>query len=395
MQSFAKLILASCVIYTACISNIGCVIKNTPPAPGICEIEVPTVSILPPEFKHTAGSIKGNGSNPSLSKIKICCAGYTISPHAPLTCIPECPGGCGLGNCTAPNLCVCHKDSILGPEGKCMATCPKSCLNGQCYNNYCNCNRGFILESSGQYCIQGCTKNCGEGGICIGHDQCKCDTGYHLTKQGICTLFCEEGYHQVGSICEPMCPKGCLNGTCTAPNVCICNPGWVLENNGFTCKPSCSTTCLNGECTGPNICTCKPGYIKDPNDSKGNSAFACVRTIPQHLQVLSTHSLVLSWITAGIQEEDTFKLSSTDFEHQATLRDMIEINRDLPKCFHLLNYILMHWIDKGVLHSSSSSGFTEASFKEAMLLGQNSYLCFPFNFRYKKTPATIYERYPL
>ncbi|GJQ72784.1 hypothetical protein Trydic_g1434 [Trypoxylus dichotomus] len=211
---------------------------------GICEIEVPVVSILPPEQRHTASFIRGNGTNPGYSKIRICCAGYNVAPNSPFHCIPSCPNGCGLGNCTAPNICVCSKAAVLGPDGKCIAICPKGCLNGQCYGGLCNCNHGFTLEPSGRYCIPGCSKNCGPGGQCGANNQCICKPGYKLNQQGVCQMICDSGYKAVGSVCEPQCVGGCLNGECIAPNRCNCYPGYNLERNG-TCTPKCSLSQWN------------------------------------------------------------------------------------------------------------------------------------------------------
>lgn len=38
----------------------------------------------------------------------------------------------------------------------------------------------------------------------------------------------DEGLHK----CVAFCPEGCPNGVCSAPNFCICNPGYVKEYKG-------------------------------------------------------------------------------------------------------------------------------------------------------------------
>jgi hypothetical protein len=59
--------------------------------------------------------------------------------------------------------------------------------------------------------------------------------------------------------CVDRVVRGCFNnGTCVAPGVCDCAPGWA----GTDCTtPLCTQTCLNGgNCTLPNSCTCALGW---------------------------------------------------------------------------------------------------------------------------------------
>jgi hypothetical protein len=61
------------------------------------------------------------------------------------------------------------------------------------------------------------------------------------------------------STCIDEVVGGCFNnGTCTAPDTCLCAPGWT----GSNCKtPMCDQTCHNhGLCTIPNTCTCMKGW---------------------------------------------------------------------------------------------------------------------------------------
>lgn len=82
-------------------------------------------------------------------------------------------------------------------------------------------------------------------------------------------------------LCEPVCDFKCINGTCTAPNVCTCDedyePSWmkphqlslpVLDNSTTrvcvprdepACNPSCGN---NGICTASLTCNCYDGYTK-------------------------------------------------------------------------------------------------------------------------------------
>lgn len=86
-------------------------------------------------------------------------------------------------------------------------------------------------------------------------------------------MICAQGYKQVGTACEPLCPKGCVNGECIAPGQCRCNTGYAL-NSTKICAPKCSLPCYNGVCSAPNVCSCKQGYIKDSSDRKGNRCIA-------------------------------------------------------------------------------------------------------------------------
>lgn len=62
-----------------------------------------------------------------------------------------------------------------------------------------------------------------------------------------------------GGECVDRVVRGCFNnGTCIAPDTCVCAPGWT----GFDCTtPVCAQPCLhNGNCTLPNRCTCEIGW---------------------------------------------------------------------------------------------------------------------------------------
>uniref|UniRef100_K3X6C8 EGF-like domain-containing protein n=1 Tax=Globisporangium ultimum (strain ATCC 200006 / CBS 805.95 / DAOM BR144) TaxID=431595 RepID=K3X6C8_GLOUD len=66
----------------------------------------------------------------------------------------------------------------------------------------------------------------------------------------------------VGGECVDHVVRGCFNnGTCVAPDVCVCATGWT----GFDCTtPICAQRCLhNGNCTLPNRCTCERGWTGD------------------------------------------------------------------------------------------------------------------------------------
>lgn len=45
-------------------------------------------------------------------------------------------------------------------------------------------------------------------------------------------LVCPLGYIYLTSLgCQPICDFNCINSTCTHPNICTCDPGFVLIEN--------------------------------------------------------------------------------------------------------------------------------------------------------------------
>ena len=67
---------------------------------------------------------------------------------------------------------------------------------------------------------------------------CRCNVGYNQT-----TSSPADG----GSSCVPVCPGGCVNGSCVAPGRCRCQFGWV--------GPRCDSRCLchgHSDCAGPD-----------------------------------------------------------------------------------------------------------------------------------------------
>ncbi|KAJ8727333.1 hypothetical protein PYW07_001452 [Mythimna separata] len=62
-------------------------------------------------------------------------------------------------------------------------------------------------------------------------------------------------------ICDPVCDRECINGLCSAPNVCSCFPDHVKNLAGI-CVATCPIGCQNGQCSGGE-CICKDGYRLD------------------------------------------------------------------------------------------------------------------------------------
>ncbi|XP_043497141.1 von Willebrand factor D and EGF domain-containing protein-like [Polistes fuscatus] len=110
------------------------------------------------------------------------------------------------------------------------------------------CCEGF--KEVDNKCVPDCSPRC-ENGSCVAPNICECFPGYAITM---------EKRH----VCKPICTNGCLNGECVQPEVCICSPHYFLDPDGYTCHPTCYDKCDldNGYCSGPNTCSCHIGYKK-------------------------------------------------------------------------------------------------------------------------------------
>lgn len=243
---------------------------------GVCFTEVPTASLVrDPSMRPV-----GNGSDPSLSRIQICCDGYERNVHNYLQCDPICKNGCINGICVAPDVCVCYPDHVRNYAGFCLSTCPIGCGNGECQpDSTCLCKSGYVLDVSKKFCAPHCTKGC-HNGNCTAPETCECAKGYEVNAQGtFCEAKCDnckngrciepgvcrclQGYERRGDKCEAICRNECKNGFCAEPDVCGCHPGWTLDSTGHNCIAHCDQPCLNGYCSGSNVCSCNNGYIQD------------------------------------------------------------------------------------------------------------------------------------
>ncbi|XP_053692598.1 fibrillin-2-like [Sabethes cyaneus] len=257
---------------------------------GVCFEEVPTASLLHPNTKVVPA---GNGSDPSLSRIQVCCKGYERNVHNFRKCDPVCEEPCVNSLCVGPNTCSCYPDFVKNQQGKCVPTCPIGCDNGDCDLGLqiCVCKDGYELDETHKFCVHRCTGGCGAG-RCVGVERCECDEGYGLDEDGKCVPKCERGctggdcvapgvcqcrrgYEETENGCEPVCSNGCFNAICTAPETCTCKPGYAATASSNKCEPTCDKPCLNGDCTGANTCTCHRGYILDETNQ-----FKCLAHCP-------------------------------------------------------------------------------------------------------------------
>ncbi|CAD5110882.1 DgyrCDS247 [Dimorphilus gyrociliatus] len=169
----------------------------------------------------------------------------------------HCPESCAnfdrCSTClTSP---LCNWCSEQGGNGKGSCISGKSCLH-----------LGFIKTYTWNY------GKCPEENECInGHHDC---TEYETCKDLPIGYSCEcsEGYERKSSgVCEPVCP-GCLHGSCTAPNKCSCNFGYVGTNCTIECQCNGHSDCESAK--NPHIC------LKCEHGTTGKN---CEKCAPLHV----------------------------------------------------------------------------------------------------------------
>ncbi|KAL9700905.1 hypothetical protein quinque_004346 [Culex quinquefasciatus] len=195
------------------------------------------------------------------------------------------------GQCTAPNVLRCNEGFLLKQESNliyCKSRCSPECVNAHCLpDGTCRCLPEFIpAEESPHICESLCDPPC-ENSTCIGPNQCKCWDGYQPTLENVCSPFCDPavvdcsngscvnantcicdaGLELIAaelnvSSCYPACVGQCTNGFCpTSAEVCECLPGYNRTTVDEDCTPVCEDMCLNGACTAPGVCTCDVGFV--------------------------------------------------------------------------------------------------------------------------------------
>ncbi|XP_076135995.1 multiple epidermal growth factor-like domains protein 8 [Alosa pseudoharengus] len=116
--------------------------------------------------------------------------------------------------------------------------------------------------------------HCPEEDECAnGHHHCNKSQDCHdLPQDYYCT--CRQGYvlSSVTGQCEPVCPQGCVNGTCVSPGVCRCHFGFIGENCSSECHCNKHSNCAGVhqldkclEChnntVGESCDKCKPLFV--------------------------------------------------------------------------------------------------------------------------------------
>lgn len=97
---------------------------------------------------------------------------------------------------------------------------------------------GRWFEEGGE-CVDHVVRGCYNNGTCVAPDVCECAPGWSSYD---CSV--------------PLCEQDCMhNGNCTLPNTCTCEKGW----DGHDCSvPVCAQDCNNGGvCVAPDTCKCK------------------------------------------------------------------------------------------------------------------------------------------
>ncbi|EGI62311.1 von Willebrand factor D and EGF domain-containing protein [Acromyrmex echinatior] len=216
-------------------------------------------------------------------------------------CKPKCHS-CIFGTCTASGTCTCDHGYTIVNGSVCKPICEPSCGTGICTKpGLCTCDFGYVFDETNRMCKPHCSVPCGLNKECVAPNECKCSKGYH--KKDIIfnldhphfwhPLFRNEfslrrSFFKKASIalvfyCTPICNFECINGKCTAPNVCTCNrnfyPRWIdhhpsLPDNSHELRicdhlpgPPCNeSSCgVKGTCHESGICICNDGYVRDTN----------------------------------------------------------------------------------------------------------------------------------
>lgn len=146
-------------------------------------------------------------SDPTLSRVQVCCEGYQQNEHNFRKCDPICKSGCPNGVCAGPENCLCLPNFVKNLSGDCVETCPKSCQNGICDGDgKCFCKEGFeSAEPDAKFCIPKCSEPCLNGN-CTAPETCTCLDGYEKTSEG-CVMVCDKGFTKVDGVCKPICSK--------------------------------------------------------------------------------------------------------------------------------------------------------------------------------------------
>ncbi|XP_011638211.1 tenascin-like [Pogonomyrmex barbatus] len=238
-----------------------------------------------------------------------CDQGYKLVNES--FCEPICSEPCQMGTCVAPEICECKEGYELRENSKyvCELACESRCVGGLCISGNCFCRSGFVFNNMTNTCDSLCSKHCKPNGRCTSDQTCICSYGY---RRKIPIFFSEFHpllklikKHDDEDFCEPICDFKCIEGKCTAPNVCTCNDGYLPSwtepqnnsddrictefrpcnalsckinercdisgscvcNHGYVknvfgegCVPSCTPPCINSNCTEPNRCTCNAGF---------------------------------------------------------------------------------------------------------------------------------------
>ncbi|GAB6023337.1 hypothetical protein CHUAL_008138 [Chamberlinius hualienensis] len=203
----------------------------------------------------------------------------------------RCAGGvCGLVSRRCPQPCIeftqcskCLSQSYCGwcslnannnnGDGICMEGGLHGPLSGSCAPLSLNTSRPDTFGKTWSYL------KCPRENECTnGHHNCKWKSEECIDKPEGFECRCREGYVSDNKVCKPVCKKGCVNGTCSEPNLCVCNFGYVGDNCSIGCQcnghsncagPNELSTCLkcHNHTQGDQCEKCEPFYVGDPQNN--------------------------------------------------------------------------------------------------------------------------------
>uniref|UniRef100_A0A1A9WU35 EGF-like domain-containing protein n=1 Tax=Glossina brevipalpis TaxID=37001 RepID=A0A1A9WU35_9MUSC len=150
----------------------------------------------------------------------LCSEGYQmqLTSRYDHYCEPICETKCStFGKCVAPNTCECFDNYRMNSSTSvCEPICSDHCENGQCLSpDMCVCNKGYLMGPDNK-CQPMCSQGCQQG-RCIKPEKCECNKHFRLM---------ENSTH----LCLPVCEPSCVNGDCVAPNFCVCHKGYKHPN---------------------------------------------------------------------------------------------------------------------------------------------------------------------
>ena len=107
-------------------------------------------------------------------------------------------------------------------------------------DEYCGSAPGCYWCDGKDACLtygESCT--CGDGSLLASE---QCDDG--IDPDGCRDCLCTTGYEpqpEDTGACMPVCDPACVEGSCTAPGICVCEDGWIGATcDRQTCFPECS-----------------------------------------------------------------------------------------------------------------------------------------------------------
>jgi multipile epidermal growth factor-like domains protein 8 len=206
------------------------------------------------------------------------------SGASPPTCPVTCSERMSCESCLAPTDSACmwcastgtcsSFTAYIGSQGfgQCLAwsltpsECPRPCSALKtCRECSVQSLCGWCAGENGGICLDGGPEGPFKAGLCDApmrwaYERCpdvdECTLGLHdcpmnascVNKEVGFGCVCDAGFTGDGYVCDPVCDMSCVNGACSAPNVCSCHVGW----SGPTCGVDCG-------CNGHSYCNVEVG----------------------------------------------------------------------------------------------------------------------------------------